>query len=42
MAHPDPRLMANHYTHLSVSDLFQSVGQLPALPKAIEVTAQAK
>jgi hypothetical protein len=31
--HSDPRLTANHYTHLSVSDLSQSVGQLPSIPK---------
>ncbi len=38
--HSDPRLTANHYTHLSVSDLSRSVCKLPALPKPKEA-AQA-
>ena len=31
--HSDPRLTANHYTHLSVHDLSRSVGKLPTLPE---------
>ena len=34
--HSDPKLTANHYTHLSLTDLSTSVGKLPTLPAQSE------
>ncbi len=39
--HSDPKLTANHYTHLSVHDLGNSVGKLPSLPGSHSETVQA-